>query len=165
MGTPHFPKLQHYWNLSISVISRALVRRSLTPMQGCSRYILQPQPTRPHDSRCGESYTSAGMQPVYSAAPADSTTWLSLWRFLHLCRDAAGVFCSPSRFVHMTLVMESLTPLQGCSRCILQPQAIWPHDTRCGESYISAGMQPVYSIASAKQGKKKKSILYQPDYK
>ena len=44
----HFPKLQHYWNLTIrlfSVISRTLVRGGLTPMQTCSRCIIQAQTT------------------------------------------------------------------------------------------------------------------------
>ena len=47
MGTPHSPKLQHYWNFTIrlfSVISRTLV---------------------------GGSYPSAEMQSMYSAASAD----------------------------------------------------------------------------------------------
>ena len=47
-GIPHSLKLQHYWNLTIklfSVISRTLVRGGLTPLQRCSRCILQPQPT------------------------------------------------------------------------------------------------------------------------
>ena len=44
------PKLQHYWNLTIrliSVISRTLVGRGggLTPLQRCSQCILQPLPT------------------------------------------------------------------------------------------------------------------------
>ena len=47
-GTPHSPKLQHCWNLTIrlfSVISRALVGGGLIPLQRSSRCILQPQPT------------------------------------------------------------------------------------------------------------------------
>ena len=47
-GTPHSPKLQHYWNLTIrlfSVISRTLMGGDLTPLQKSSRCILQPQPT------------------------------------------------------------------------------------------------------------------------
>ena len=48
-GTPHSPKLQHCWNLTIrlfSVISRILIGRGgLTPLQRSSRCILQPQPT------------------------------------------------------------------------------------------------------------------------
>ena len=47
--TPHSPKLQHYCNLTIrlfSFISRTLVGcRGLTPLQKCSRYILQRQPS------------------------------------------------------------------------------------------------------------------------
>ena len=47
-GTPRSPKFQHYWNLTIRfvcVISSTLVGRGLTPLQRCSWYILQPQPT------------------------------------------------------------------------------------------------------------------------
>ena len=45
--TPHSPKPQHYWNLSMrlfSVISSG--GGGLTPLQWCSRCILQPQLTR-----------------------------------------------------------------------------------------------------------------------
>ena len=48
-GTPHSPKLQHCWNLTIrlfSVISRTLVMGGgLTPLQRCCQCILQPQLT------------------------------------------------------------------------------------------------------------------------
>ena len=48
-GTPHAPKLQHCWNLTIrlfSVISRTLVSCwGLTLLQRCSQCILHPQPT------------------------------------------------------------------------------------------------------------------------
>ena len=50
-GTPHSPKLQHYWNLIIrlfSVISSILVG-GLTPLLRFSRCILPPQPTRQVD--------------------------------------------------------------------------------------------------------------------
>ena len=46
-STPHSPKLQYYWNLTIrlfSVISRTLVGGGLTALQRSSWYILQPQP-------------------------------------------------------------------------------------------------------------------------
>ena len=46
--TPHSPKLQHHWNLTIrlfSVIFGSLVDGSPTPLQKSSRCILQPQPT------------------------------------------------------------------------------------------------------------------------
>ena len=44
---PHFPKLQHYWNIIIRLFS-SICRTQfgvLIPLQRCSRYILQPQPT------------------------------------------------------------------------------------------------------------------------
>ena len=111
-----------------------------------------------------ESYSSAVKQLVYSAAPANwATHWRSLtplqwssWCILQpqpigplidgvllLCREAVGVFCSPSQLGHSLkesyssaekqLVYSaapanwathwrSLTPLQRSSWCILQPQ-------------------------------------------
>ena len=53
-----------------------------------------------------ESYPSAEMQSMYSTAPADLTIQDTDW--------------------------GSLTPLQKCSRCILQPKQTEPHDTRWG---------------------------------
>ena len=50
------------------------------------------------------------------------------WReVLPLCRDTVGVFCSPSRMDHS---LESLTPLQRYSRCILQPKSDGPQGIR-----------------------------------
>ena len=133
---------------------------SLTPLQRCSQCILQPQATglfvggvlplcrdavnvfyspKRLDSLLGESYPSAEMQSMYSTAPSD---WTLCW--------------------------GSLTPLQRCSQCILQPQAtglfvggVLPLcrdavnvfyspkrlDSLLGESYPSAEMQSVYSTA------------------
>ena len=91
---------------------------SLTPPQRCSRCILQPQLTRPLiagdlplcrdavgvsyspswlDHSLSESYPSAEMQSVYSTAATD---WTTHW--------------------------GSLTPVQRCSRCILQSQPTGP---------------------------------------
>ena len=70
-GTPHSPKLQYYWDLIIrlfSVISRIFIGGGmLNPQQKSSRCILQSQPIG-----------------------------LLLGGVLSLCRDAVGVFCSPS---------------------------------------------------------------------
>ena len=77
-------------------------------------------------------------------------------RVLPLCREAVGVFCSPSRQGHRTLAagsypsvekqsvcsatpadratghsLQGLTPLQRSSQCVLQPQPTGPQDTRC----------------------------------
>ena len=58
-STPHSPKLQHYWRLTIRlfhVISRTLIM--------------------------GESYPSAEMQLVYPAAPAEWFEWTwKLWQW------------------------------------------------------------------------------------
>ena len=53
-GTPHSPKLLHYWSLTIrlfSVISRTIVGRGFTPLQRCSRCVLLSQPTGLDDKR------------------------------------------------------------------------------------------------------------------
>ena len=44
-GYSNYPKFQHHWNRTIilfRVISQTLVEGYLTPLQRCSRYILQP---------------------------------------------------------------------------------------------------------------------------
>ena len=124
----------------------------LTPLQSCSRCILQSQPTGPQDthyrgggltplqSRCrcilqsqqtgsqethcvGGSYPTTEPLSVYSTVPADWVIGYSLWEgVLPLYRAAVDVFYSPSQLGHRTLVVGCLTPLQGRSRCILQSQ-------------------------------------------
>ena len=54
---------------------------------------------------CRGSYPSAETQSVYSAAPADWATGHSLWGVLSICKDTVGVFYSPSRLGHRTLVV------------------------------------------------------------
>ena len=51
---------------------------TLSFLPRCSRCIRQPQLTRATGLSLGESYPSAEMQSVYSAAPADWATWQSL---------------------------------------------------------------------------------------
>ena len=97
----------------------------------------------------GESYSSAEMQSVYSTAPADWVIKTLLGGVLLLCRDAVGVFCILSRLGHQDTSWGSLTPLQRCSRCILQPQPTGSSRHFLGESYSSAEMQSVYSTAPA----------------
>ena len=91
----------------------------------------------------GESYASVEMQSVYSVAPADWTTLLG--GVLPLCWYAVGLFCCPSWLDHTP--WGSLTPLLRCSRCLLLPQPIGPHSL--GESYPSAEMQSVFTVAPA----------------
>ena len=47
-STPHFLKLQYCWRLTIRlfVLPGHSLRGVITPLQRCSRYILQPQPSR-----------------------------------------------------------------------------------------------------------------------
>ena len=122
---------------------------SLTPLQRCSRHILQPQPTGPPGHLLRESYPSAEMQSAYSTASADWATRTLIERVLPLCRDAVGIFYSLSRLGHQDTYWESLTPLQRCSRHILQPQPTGPPGHLLRESYPSAEMQSAYSTASA----------------
>ena len=122
---------------------------SLTPLQRCSRCILQSQPIGPTRHSLGESYPSAEMQSVYSAVSADWANTTLVGGVLPLCRDAVGVFCSLSRLGQHDTHWGSLTPLQRCSRCILQSQPIGPTGHSLGESYPSAEMQSVYSTAPA----------------
>ena len=111
--------------------------RSLTSLQRCSCCILQPKPIGP---LLEESYISAEMQLLYSTAQA---YWATFGGVLHLCRDAVVVFYSPSLLGHF---WRSLTSLQRCSCCILQPKPIGP---LLEEAYISAEMQLLYSTAQA----------------
>ena len=68
-GYSLFPKSQHC-SVSYSGNSSRLgsCRESLTPLQKCSRCVLQPQPT---GFLLGKSYPSTKMQSLYSAASAD----------------------------------------------------------------------------------------------
>ena len=71
------------------------------------------------------------------------------WRSLTLCRDALGVFYSPSRLGHRKIVGGGLFPLQRCTRCILQPQLTGPQENCWRGSFPSAEMHSVYSTAPA----------------
>ena len=96
-----------------------------------------------------ESYSSAVMQSVYSTAPADRVTRTLVGEVIPLCRDAVGVFYSSSRLGHPDTRWGSHTPLQKCSRCILQLQQTGPPGHSLEKSYPSAEMQLVYSTAPA----------------
>ena len=54
-GTLHYPKISHYWSLSIRLFhiisGKFVVGGSLTPLQRCNHYILLPQPTGLHPCR------------------------------------------------------------------------------------------------------------------
>ena len=93
------------------------------PLQRCSQYILQPQPTWPHPLL--ESYPSAKRQSVYITDPVD---WATLVVGVSsLCRDAVGVFYRLGGLGHP--YYGSLTPLQRSSQCILRPQ-LTGHDQK-----------------------------------
>ena len=70
--------------------------------------------------KCKNSSISAETQSMYSTAPAD---WARVGRVLVFCRDAVGVFYSPSRLGPHWV---SFSLLQRCSRCIVQPQPTRP---------------------------------------
>ena len=109
---------------------------SLAPLQRYNRCILLLQLIGPS---LGESCPSAGMQSVYSTAPADLVL---VGRVLPLCSDAIVVFYCSSRLGSR---WESLAPLQRCNGCILQLQPIGPS---LGEFCLSVEMQSVYSTVS-----------------
>ena len=113
---------------------------SLSPQQRCSWYILQPQPTWPPGHLLTESYSPAGMQLVYSTAPANLTTRTLVEGVLLLSRDVVGIFYSLSQLDHQDTCWWSLTPQQRCSWYILQPQPTWPPGHLLRESYSSAEM-------------------------
>ena len=69
----------------------------------------------PGDSLWVGSYPSEVMQSVYFAA---SVNWAHVGGILPLWRDAVGGFYNPS---WLRPCWESPTPLQRCSRCVLQP--------------------------------------------
>ena len=125
-GTLHSLKLQQYWSLTIklfSVISEHLLGEGFYPL--------------------------AEKQSVHSTAPADWATGHLLVGVLPLNREAIGVFYSPSRLGHRTLVGGGLTSQQRSNRCILQPKPTGPQDTRWWGSYLSAEKQSVYSTVPA----------------
>ena len=122
--------------------------RSLTPLQKCSRRTLQPQSTGPLDtrwgsltplqkcSRCILQSQSTGYRTLFGGvfppcrnavgifySPSLLVHRTLVGGVLPPCWNAVGVFYSPSLLGHRTLVRGGgLTPLQKCSRCILQPQ-------------------------------------------
>ena len=126
---------------------------SFTLRQRCKRCILQSQPTGLPGHSLGESYPSAEMQSVYSAARAEWATGHLLGEFypstemqtvysavtadwatrtlvggvLPFCRDAVSVFCSHIRLGHPDTRWGSLTLLQRCSHCILKSQMTEQH--------------------------------------
>ena len=75
------------------------------------------------------------MQSVYSATQADWATGALVGGVLPLCRDAVSVFCNPSRLGYRSTRWGSLTPLQRCSQCILQPKPTGLPEHSLGESY------------------------------
>ena len=148
-GYSAFPKLQHYWSLTIkffSVISRTLVGRGFTPvqrfsrcirwvslsplqrcsrglsrLQRCSRCILELQPTG-----LLLGYPSAEMQSVYSTVPADWATGHWLGESYSSAKMQSVYSIAPANWATR---WESLNPLQRWTRCILQPQPTRPQDT------------------------------------
>ena len=94
----------------------------VTPLQGCSWCVVQPQPTGPPGHSLWRSHPSAEMQLVYCTAPTDRTTRTLVMKVSPLCRDAVSVLYSPNRLGHLETRCKVLTTLQRCSWCILQPQ-------------------------------------------
>ena len=81
-GTLHFPKLKHYWSLTIrlfSVIIKTLIvgGGSYPSVEMQTLYSASPA-DRATGHSMGESYPSVEMQTLYSASPADRATGHSL---------------------------------------------------------------------------------------
>ena len=112
-----------------------------------------------------ESYPSAKIQSMYSAAPL-------VWGVLFFYRYAVSVFCNPSQLSHSleasysSAEMKSvysaapadwtprwgnLTPLQRCSRCIKQLQPTGTQRHSLGESYPSAEMLSLTGHSNCRQ--------------
>ena len=107
-----------------------------------------------------ESYPSAAMQSVYSAALTDWATGHTLGGgVLSLCRNAVGVFWSPSRLGHRTLILGESYPSAEMQSVYSTVPAEWATGYSLGESYPSTEMQSVYSAAPANWviAKKKKN--------
>ena len=92
------------------LISRTLVGGVLPLCQDAVGVFCSPSQLGYQDTHWWESSPSAEMQLVYSAAPANLATKTLIGKVLPLCRDAVGVFCSPSQLGHQDTHWESLTP-------------------------------------------------------
>ena len=85
----------------------------------------------------GESYPSAGVQTVYSTAPADWATRALVRGVLLLCREAVGVFYSTSRLGHRTLVGGVLPHRSEAVGLFYSPSRVGHQDTRWWSSNTS----------------------------
>ena len=116
---------------------------SLTPLQRCSQFILQSQPTGLLVGRVLQLDRDAVSVFYSQCIPQSQSTGLLVGKVLHLYRDAVSLFYSPSRLgyslgrsytsaemqsMYSTLPAdwatrwEGLTARQRCSQCILQSQ-------------------------------------------
>ena len=86
---------------------------------------------------------------MYSIAPADWVTRTLIGEFLPLCKDTVCVSYSSSRLGLQDTHWRILIPLQRYSICILQLQWTGSSGHSLENSYPSAEIQYVYSIAPA----------------
>ena len=130
---------------------------SLTSLQRCSWYIVQPQPTGPQDTRwewvlplCRDVVGILYSQGDWATGDSLGVSLTSLQRcswyivqsqvtgpqdtrsewVLPLCRDVVGILYSPRWLGHRHSFGVSLTSLQRYSRYIVQSQVTGPQDTR-----------------------------------
>ena len=115
MGTQHSPKLQHYWNLTmklLSVISRILTWVGLTLLPRSSRCILQPQPTGQHII-------------VYELLVLDRNTW----QHITMCKlfISRTVTWSYNCLLRITSYLKpyNCLPIIGVSKKYLKPYDCW----------------------------------------
>ena len=124
---------------------------SLTPLQRCSRCILQPKPNGPRWWRCGftplqrssrcillpqsngprwwwggGSYSISEMQSVYSAAQAERASLVVVGSYPS-AENQSVYFATPADWASLVGWGGGLTQLLRCSRCILQSQQSGPH--------------------------------------
>ena len=98
-GNSAFPKIKHYWNLSIRsfcIVSRTLVEGVSLLCRDEVGVFYNPSRLDHRTLVRGWDYPYAEMKSVYSTIPADWATGNSLW--------------------------DGIIPMQRCSRCILQLQ-------------------------------------------
>ena len=118
-GTPHCPKLEHYWSLTIwllSVKSRALIGGVLSFCRDVFGVFCSP-------SWLAHQTLIEGVLPFF--------------------RYAVSVFCSPYWLGHRTFIARVL-PLCRDAVSVFYSPANWAIGHSLAESYLSAEMQSVY---------------------
>ena len=106
-GTPHSPKLQHYWNLPIRLFSVIhpghSLEEGLTLLQRCSRYILQPKPDCTSLKNCRETKSDSSLKSCLQdvteriAERVPVSLWLT-WHLSKRVRTSVALWRSVSEY-------------------------------------------------------------------